>query len=655
MQVIAYRKDIDALRGVSVILVVFFHAFPNIIPGGFIGVDVFFVISGYLITRIIITSVYNDKFSLLEFYSRRIRRLFPALITVLIVSMLVGWLVLFPDEYERLASHVKYSAIYVLNFILIGETGYFDVESVYKPLLHLWTLSVEEQYYIVWPLILLICLKQSLIKPVYIISFVAISSFIANIYFVEDYSENVYFNTLTRMWQLALGSLLAVSLGAEIKERKHLWFLGMALILSAALLIDDETVYPGWAALLPSIGAILIIVANSKFQRWGGMVSVGLISYPLYLWHWLVISFLYIYLGRNPDTILMIVVIIISFILAYLTHIYIERLRYAKGAFITITLLLSLASIGLAGAYVNNKDGLPERGHLSYLDKYNIEFKRTEMVDDQCSGYSKTFLHGERLFDYCRADNLNENKYIAIIGDSHAHAIYPGISEQSQQMGYGTILMANSSCPPLIGFEWGNNPVEVEQCKKKIKQILSIIDAEKKIEKVFIATRGPVYIHGEVEGDFTPDSVDSSLRLIRQEKLTYQAYSDGFKNTLDKLHKKTHIKAIYYFLENPELDFQPKEIVPRPFDIWDVSTNAGSVDRDLYLLRMGIYREMMLSYAGKYKKLVIIDPMPYLCDLERCYSYRDGNYLYADDDHFSVFGSRYIARRINGAIFDGNR
>ena len=155
MKNIPYRKDIDSLRGLSVLLVLFYHAFPEIIPGGFIGVDIFFVISGYLISSIILLSINNNDFLLIEFYARRIRRLFPALITVLLFSLVIGWLILYPEEYEQLGQHVSKSVIFLLNFELINEVGYFDVESHYKPLLNLWTLSVEEQYYLIWPLIML--------------------------------------------------------------------------------------------------------------------------------------------------------------------------------------------------------------------------------------------------------------------------------------------------------------------------------------------------------------------------------------------------------------------------------------------------------------------------------------------------------------------
>lgn len=164
MKHIGYRPDIDALRGVAVLLVVLFHAFPAYLPGGFIGVDVFFVISGFLITSIIYDSLLTKDFTFSDFYSRRIRRLFPALITVLSFTLVVGWLILYPNELKQLANHVYRSIVFTLNFRLLDEVGYFDVESHYKPLLHLWTLSVEEQYYLLWPVFVVVILKFKKIR-----------------------------------------------------------------------------------------------------------------------------------------------------------------------------------------------------------------------------------------------------------------------------------------------------------------------------------------------------------------------------------------------------------------------------------------------------------------------------------------------------------
>ncbi|QBZ83718.1 O-acetyltransferase OatA [Hydrogenovibrio crunogenus] len=647
MQHVKYREDIDALRGLAVLLVVIYHAFPNLLPGGFIGVDVFFVISGYLITSIMMLSIQRNEFSLRDFYARRIRRLFPALITVLLFVLSLGWLVLFPEEYEQLGNHVAKSVIFVLNFELINEVGYFDVESHYKPLLHLWTLSVEEQYYLLWPLIVLLFLKFNK-HPFFLLAFIFISSLVANLYFSSGYTQETYYHTLTRFWQLAAGSLLAVALLNKKVNSNKLLLIGGALVIAfSAMFINSNMAYPGYWAILPVLGASLIIVANARLPYYFGLVKLGLISYPLYLWHWVLISFLYIYLGRQPENLVLFVAILVALLLSYLTYKYIERLRYKKQS--VPYLILGLIIVGLMGFYVQHKKGIPERAGVQSFVDANEQFKRTTAKDDDCVNYSNRALGSAQIFNYCRSSEIEKNKLVAIIGDSHAHVLFPGIAKVAHDHGYGTLLLANSSCPTLQGFKWGRNPKEVESCEIKIEQISTILEKDQKIEKVIVATRGPVYINGEVDGVFTPETVKKSLSIVKDDKHTYKTYFDGFNKTLMQLENISHINEVFYMLENPELDFLPKEVIPRPYDFFEISRNRSFMDKKLYLQRMSIYR----SYAThlNFSKLSILDPIDVLCDDKNCYSNKNGQFLYADDDHFSVYGSELIAWFFENQIF----
>jgi len=646
-----YKEHIDALRGIAVLLVVSFHTFDEIMPGGFIGVDVFFVISGYLITTIILASIENDELSLKEFYSKRIRRLFPALLTVLIFSLLVGWLILTPDELKQLGKHVSKSSVFWLNFRLISEAGYFDVESHYKPLLHLWTLSVEEQYYLVWPLVLLVIIKMN-VSPSRLFATVIIVSMAANLFFVNGYAIETYFHTATRFWQLACGSLLASYwFNRCMGSSNVLFFIGLLIIAFGAILIDQGMAYPGYWGILPVLGAVLVIYSNVKLKTYFGLSKIGLISYPLYLWHWVLISFLYIYIGREPNKVMLFGVTMVAFLLAYLTYRYIERYREKK---VTTLLLLCMVFTGLAGAYVSGHEGLPERGHLTHYMGSSIQFTRTPAKDESCLSYSEQSLYEKLKFDYCRASALDRTKLVAIIGDSHAHVLYPGIKKVAAEEGYGVIMLANSSCPPLIGFVWGRNEKEVALCKYKIKQIMQVLENDTRIEKVILATRGPVYINGEVKGVFTGKTVDDSLRAINAKyvhKLTYKLYFSSLSNTFRILEKLGHVKESYYMLENPELDFLPKEVIPRPFDYFGVSANRKTMEKDLYLKRMSVYRLGVKKL--RVDKLSVLDPLEAMCDKKLCYSFKEGGSLYADDDHFSVLGSEYIANYFKHDIFEG--
>ena len=652
MQQIAYRQDIDALRGIAVLFVVIYHAFPKILPGGFIGVDVFFVISGYLITSIILDSISRGEFSIKDFYSRRIRRLFPALLLVLSFVLIVGWFILFLEEYLQLGKHISKSVIFWLNFELIEEVGYFDVESHYKPLLHLWSLSVEEQYYLLWPLIL-VCFAAKRYF-IYFISFLLILSLLASVYFSEDYPNESFFHSLTRFWQLASGSLLAIlTLNRKLsisRSKAYVYmFTGIAAIFLGGVLINKNSIYPGFLAIVPVLGALLIITANVQLKHYFGLVKLGLISYPLYLWHWVLISFAYIYLGRKPDDSILLSIVLLSIVFSYLTYKYVEVLRYKKWT--TIYLLIGFISIGLVGEYINNHKGLLGRSSMNNLSTERVQFQREPVRDKECLDYADSMLDKKRLFGYCRADNANKQKLIAIIGDSHAHVLFPGISLVADKYGYGTILLANSSCPTLPGFIWGRNEKEIEECKVKIEQIFQILEKDSRIEKVIMTTRGPVYIHGEVEGVFTEDSVERSLATRIESKASYKAYFNGFIASMEKLENLRHVKKVFYMLENPELDFLAKEVIPRPYDFFNISVNRDYVDRDLYLQRMSIYRENLNQMY--YPKLTMLDPIDALCDKDKCFSRVDGKFLYVDDDHFSVYGSEYIAQYFANQIFTG--
>lgn len=295
-----YRPDIDGLRAVAVLAVLFFHAFPAVLPGGFIGVDIFFVISGYLITTILLKNLTSNQFSFVDFYSRRIRRIFPALITMLIVALILGFLILLPDELISLGKHVAAGGGFISNLVLWSESGYFDANSETKPLLHLWSLGVEEQFYFFFPILLWAAhrLRLNLLK---FIGAIAAISFALNI---SNYQSDVvsnFYSPQTRFWEIMLGAILATrslktvnvnsSTGTLLLSLKSSVqsFLGVALLGVSLVLMDKTRLFPGFWAVLPTLGAALIIHAgphawvNSRLLSNRFMVGVGLLSFPLYL------------------------------------------------------------------------------------------------------------------------------------------------------------------------------------------------------------------------------------------------------------------------------------------------------------------------------------------------------------------------------------
>ncbi|ENF2570971.1 acyltransferase [Escherichia coli] len=328
---IKYRPEIDGLRAIAVLLVVIYHAFPSLIPGGFIGVDIFFVISGFLITSILKSEISNSKYSIKEFYRRRIDRLFPALLLVMFSVYIFGWFTLFSDEFMQLGKQLAGGAGFIANIVLYSETGYFNATSATKPFLHLWSLGIEEQFYLLFPVILYFSYKRKL-NLVLVVCFLAIISFVLNIFSISENVERTFYLPQYRHWELLLGAVLALLLHGEKGKQPNKWLavtltvLSVSVILIAAFVLTSTTPFPGWYALLPVVASVFLIfglqcdgpiksILSSK-----PFVFVGLISYPLYLWHWPLFSLAHIINGSTPPDVIMLGLMVASFVLATLTY-----------------------------------------------------------------------------------------------------------------------------------------------------------------------------------------------------------------------------------------------------------------------------------------------------------------------------------------------
>ena len=351
----AYRPDIDGLRAISILLVVGYHAQPSLIPGGFIGVDIFFVISGFLITRIVLSQSKANSFSFLEFYSRRIRRIFPALIVVMAVTYVLGWFVLLPDDFSLLGKNIAAGVAFVSNLFQLTQLGYFAPDANENPLLHLWSLGIEEQFYIFWPPVLLIVgwkWRRTWMGAI------ASASFGVSLLIFLGYKDWSFYSPISRAWELLAGGILATNYAHALERGKQrvpqfenlLATLGTAAIIFAAIVLNKQSLFPGVYALLPVLGAVLIILSpnsllNRTFLSNPQMVLIGLISYPLYLWHWPLLSYLGIVRNGNPNAAEIWAAVLVATALSWLTFRFVETpLRQQKN--ITPKLALGLVAIG---------------------------------------------------------------------------------------------------------------------------------------------------------------------------------------------------------------------------------------------------------------------------------------------------------------------
>jgi len=447
-----YRADIDGLRAVSILLVVAYHAQPWLVRGGFIGVDIFFVISGFLITRIILSEAKAGTFSSLAFYARRVRRIFPALIVVLATTYLIGWIILLPDGFALLGKSTAAGVAFVSNLFQLNQTGYFAPEAAENPLLHLWSLGIEEQFYIFWPLLLVLLLgsKYRRIR----IAAIAAASFGLSLLIFLGFKEWSFYSPLPRAWELLAGGLLASSQIEGVARQSSplrdnlLSAAGLAAIIGAAAALNKESLFPGAWALLPVLGAVLIIIApNSTVNRVllssRAMVAIGLISYPLYLWHWPLLSYLGIIRNGVPNAIEIWAVVIVAFILAWLTYRFVEiPLRRQPKA--VAGLSFALLAVGLAGIATAANSGFPLR--------FPAEIREIAMLAPQSNdGFGdKCFLEGPGARLDANCIEQGDKPLLFLWGDSTAAALYPGLKRAEETVPFRLARFAVPGCAPIL-------------------------------------------------------------------------------------------------------------------------------------------------------------------------------------------------------------
>jgi peptidoglycan/LPS O-acetylase OafA/YrhL len=469
-----YRPDIDGLRAIAVLLVVNFHAFPEAMAGGFIGVDIFFVISGFLITGIIAREIDHQRFSLVAFYNRRIRRIFPALIVVLFAALVLGWLWMLPAAYAQLSADVFASAAFFSNIALLMQSGYFDIESSKKPLLHLWSLGIEEQFYLFWPLILMLVARLRL-NILAAASVIGTASFVLNVALIGSTPVATFYLPFTRAWELLAGAVLACGwngishTGAASNLRASI---GLVLIVIAAGFLDTHSAFPGWWAVLPVAGAALLLSAPAA---WGArnvlasplLVWIGLISYPLYLWHWPLLVFFGI-IKFGPLTLLERELVVgLSFALAWLTYRFVESIfRLGRPSPLKIAgLCAAMVLISAAGGVVVQGRGFDFRLPPDIREMAEVPGQASQWRVHEC------LLDPSRESSF--ADSCvdrDRRPLIFVWGDSTAAALMPGLRKAQQTRDFGIAQFTSSSCIPALNADVAGTP----NCRAMNDKVLSL-------------------------------------------------------------------------------------------------------------------------------------------------------------------------------------
>lgn len=696
-----YRSDIDGLRAIACLAVVIFHAFPKSLRGGFVGVDIFFVISGFLISSIIYRNLFNSenpgKVNIVDFYIRRVRRIFPALIAVLITTLMLGWFVLLPDEYKLLGKHVFGGSVYINNFMLFNESGdYFNAASNAKPLLHLWSLGVEEQFYLIFPVFLYLLYKTKL-NFVLSLTFFTVVSFCLNEYNIStNHQTSAFYLPWCRFWELSVGAILAyivsynhdsvaklkdflisrtitiifskiIFKNSTVENRQKLInnlisLAGIMVIIAGIAFVKNDTRFPGSRTLIPVLGALMIIAAGKTavINRYvlsnPAMVFLGLISYPLYLWHWPLLSLAYICDGQQPATWIRICAVLIAILLSVLTYFFIEPpLRYGKYPKIkTVSLFMFLLFIGSVGAFVYLKNGFITRfgGNQfpyelrTYLiwDKDKVSHSFTDFtgnkyypvikqlwgkVDNCLQHFPDWDSYDHRC--YMESDNLRNKVSFAMFGDSFSANLLVGLQKMSYKEHIYFDSYQWSMTIPLYGFMSQTHRENGWIWIKGSDLMMRAYDYALKNPKthLFVLAHNPAASYFDMTDKLDP----SNNSLSPKEK-----YLVGMKRTVELLLK--HNKKVLFVLPNPALPFEPNECMNRPFQF----TRKGcSFDRKIHdnNFVFQIYNDAVKEIAARYPNVSYLDLADFICNKEKCFPQRKGDILYADTGHTNLIGSEF--------------
>ncbi len=484
-----YRPHIDGLRAIAVLAVVAFHAFPSVLPGGFVGVDVFFVISGFLISSILFNEfgAADAKAGALiaDFYSRRVRRIFPSLIVVLVASCALGYLLLLPSELVSLSANMLAGAGFCLNLLLARDTGYFGADSASNPLLHLWSLGVEEQFYLVWPLVVLVAARcRAKVLPVVV--FLAACSFFWCQQRLESEANAAFFLPQMRLWELLIGAIAAALLplvpqaaadtgrpeggspgGAPphsaVVAANGLCALGMALIAAGLLVTRSTMDLPSGWTLLPTVGTACAVCSddsawiNRRILSHPAMVWIGAISYPLYLWHWPLLVFSRVALENPGSLVLRCGVVLLAVVLAWLTYALVERpaRRALRPARVASALAAAMGAVACLAVYAQRMDGFPAR--FPPLMQQISAWHYDPTGPYRQGTYFLMGMQDERDFKVSPDDAVPGKPTLYLWGDSHAAALYPGMSAVYGGA-YNIVERTAAVTPPFLGsrFNPGN-------------------------------------------------------------------------------------------------------------------------------------------------------------------------------------------------------
>ncbi len=614
---ISYRPDIDGLRAVSVLAVIFYHLGFGFVAGGYLGVDVFFVISGYVITLSVMSMLEKDQFSILEFYNRRIKRIFPALAFMLLLTWVGAYFILLPDSFVDYSKSLASASAFASNIYFWQSINYFNAASDMKPLLHTWSLSVEEQYYIFMPVFLLIMYRFFSSKFLPVLAVLITLSFVLSCISLTKAPTANFYLLPTRAWELLLGAFVAFIPQKQFLKSfvlKLLGIVGAILIVVPILFYNHNLAFPAYGALAPCVGAALIIWVGSQHNLGVArginhllgakpLVFIGLISFSLYLIHWPLIVFFKYYRLDVLTTTDVAIILISTFILSLFSWQFIEKpFRYSKK--ITRTGMISggvlcfvfVGAIGLFGVY--------NKGFEQRFPDYTVETKFTE----KSSRIGNCFFLNAKNYTKWNADTCkvaggsgdNKNK-VLLWGDSFANHYVPGFIEHKEALMFDLYQYTSAGCPPMLSF----TSMALPECNNFNKHAIEVIK-KLDINFVIISAKWTDYKSRGLSG------ILSTTKALDELNVSYLVIGQSPQYVID-------VNALSYFKHRGEAEGR-----------WPIA-----FDR--------IINDELGSYIPEKR---FIDPLNQLCVEGRCLYKNNSQLMHSDYGHFSRYGSIFIVQSL---------
>jgi peptidoglycan/LPS O-acetylase OafA/YrhL len=645
-----YRPEIDGLRALAVLPILFFHAGFSTFGGGYVGVDVFFVISGYLITSIILGEKQSGSFSLARFYERRARRILPALFVVMFACLPFAWLWLLPNELEDFTKSQAYVSVFLSNILFHKQSGYFDTVGELKPLLHTWSLAVEEQYYLLFPVFLLLIWRWGKRFIFGALLCISIASLSYAHWLVFKKPETAFYLLTSRIWEILLGAMIAIHLSAgNSTESRRQWIgdaassAGLLLIVYAIFGFDKSTPFPSYYALVPTLGAALIILYANPQTLTGRLlgsklpVALGLISYSVYLWHQPLFAFARHRSMDEPGTGMLLALICATVGLGYLSWRYVEQpfrnRNWISRKTVVVSSLFIIALFLAIGTITRINGGFPGR----VGETINRIYLPKAMSPWECELTTAEVASGR----ICVIGDRSVEPTIAILGDSHSIHLLEVLAESLSQRKRSALVYSQPWCAPLIdvGTDF---PLKKPACREYTNTSFEAVKRNASIKLVILAAQWSNYTKGYRWNDFGLAFYTDRLSSEKSVAENARVFERALGRTRDALLGSG--KRVLLVKSLPEYEFS----VPKYLGKLALTSGVTSLPENRRITPEKFHaRNAEAESAFAAVKLQewasVVDPLTTMCRSGVCdYLDGDGNVLYTDSNHLSYFGAKII-------------